>query len=61
MGFEILSGDADTDGIAVTTNYDERGGTRVLFRRRLDEALDQKKDLELRKQSATERDAELGC
>ncbi|GHO78210.1 N-acetyltransferase [Ktedonobacter sp. SOSP1-85] len=35
MGFEILPGDAETDGIAVTTNYDGSGVDRVLFRRRL--------------------------
>ena len=35
MGFEILPGDAEINGIAVTTNYDGRGGDRVLFRRRL--------------------------
>jgi len=35
MGFEILPGDAEVDGVAVTTNYDGRGGARVLFRRRL--------------------------
>jgi GNAT superfamily N-acetyltransferase len=39
MGFEILRGDAETDGVAVTTNYDGRGGARVLFRRRLEEVL----------------------
>ena len=36
MGFEILPGDAEVDGVAVTTNYDGRGGARVLFRRRLE-------------------------
>ncbi|HEY4386537.1 MAG TPA: GNAT family N-acetyltransferase [Ktedonobacteraceae bacterium] len=35
MGFEILPGDAEIDGIAVTTNYDGQGGNRVLFRRYL--------------------------
>lgn len=35
MGFEILPGDAETDGIAITTNYDGSGVDRVLFRRRL--------------------------
>lgn len=35
MGFEILPGDAEINGIAVTTNYDGRGGDRVLFRRHL--------------------------
>jgi GNAT superfamily N-acetyltransferase len=60
MGFEILPGDAETDGVAVTTNYDGRGGARVLFRRRLDDAPDQKQDTEIRKPSATERDAESG-
>jgi GNAT superfamily N-acetyltransferase len=35
MGFEILPGDATVDGVAVTTNYDGRDGSRVLFRRRL--------------------------
>jgi GNAT superfamily N-acetyltransferase len=42
MGFEILPGDAETDGVAVTTNYDGRGGARVLFRRRVEETLRQK-------------------
>jgi GNAT superfamily N-acetyltransferase len=36
MGFEILPGDAEVEGVAVTTNYDGRGGARVLFRRRLE-------------------------
>lgn len=36
MGFEILPGDAEVDGVAVTTNYDGKGGARVLFRRRLE-------------------------
>ncbi len=35
MGFEILPGDAETDGIAVTTNYGGVGVDHVLFRRRL--------------------------
>jgi predicted GNAT superfamily acetyltransferase len=35
MGFEILPGDAEIDGVAVTTNYDRRDGAHVLFRRRL--------------------------
>jgi len=34
--FEILPGDAQIDGVAVTTNYDGRGGDRVLFRRHLE-------------------------
>lgn len=36
MGFEILPGDAEIDGVAVTTNYDGRDGAHVLFRRRLE-------------------------
>ena|SRR5947209_5773734 len=36
MGFEILPGDAEIDGVAVTTNYNGRGGARVLFRYRLE-------------------------
>lgn len=36
MGFEILPGDAEIDGVAVTANYDGRGSARVLFRRRLE-------------------------
>ncbi len=39
MGFEILPGDAQIDGVAVTTNYDGRGGDRVLFRRHLEKQL----------------------
>lgn len=35
MGFEILPGDAQVDGVAVTSNYDGRGNGRVLFRRML--------------------------
>jgi GNAT superfamily N-acetyltransferase len=35
MDFAILPGDAQIDGIAVTTNYDGRGNDRVLFRRNL--------------------------
>lgn len=35
MGFEILPGNAVVDGVAVTTNYDGLGGSRVLFRRAL--------------------------
>ncbi len=35
LGFEILPGDAEIDGVAVTADYDGRGGARVLFRRRL--------------------------
>jgi len=35
MGFAILPGDAEIDGIAVTTNYDGHGSDRVLFRRYL--------------------------
>jgi N-acetylglutamate synthase-like GNAT family acetyltransferase len=33
MGFAILPGNAEIDGIAVTTNYDGRGHDRVRFRR----------------------------
>lgn len=33
MGFTIEPGDAQANGMAVTTNYDGRGGTRVLFRK----------------------------
>lgn len=33
MGFEILPGDTEVDGIAVTSNYDGFGEKRVLFRR----------------------------
>ena len=33
MGFEILPGDAEADGVAVTTNYDGQGNDRVRFRR----------------------------
>jgi GNAT superfamily N-acetyltransferase len=36
MGFEILPGDGEIDGVAVTTNYDGRDGARVLFHRCLD-------------------------
>ncbi len=36
MGFEILPGDGEIDGVAVTTNYEGRDGARVLFRRRLE-------------------------
>jgi N-acetylglutamate synthase-like GNAT family acetyltransferase len=35
MGFAILPGDAQINGVAVTTNYDGRGSDRVLFRRDL--------------------------
>ncbi len=35
MGFAILPGDVEIDGIAVTTNYDGCGNDRVLFRRNL--------------------------
>jgi ribosomal protein S18 acetylase RimI-like enzyme len=35
MGFAILPGDAEIDGVAITTNYDGRGSDRVLFRRDL--------------------------
>ena len=35
MGFDILPGDAEIDGVVVTSNYNGRGGARVLFRRRL--------------------------
>jgi len=33
MGFDILPGDADVNGVAVITNYDGQGVDRVLFRR----------------------------
>jgi ribosomal protein S18 acetylase RimI-like enzyme len=33
MGFEILPGDTQVDGIAATSNYDGQGGTRVQFRK----------------------------
>ncbi|GER90227.1 N-acetyltransferase [Dictyobacter vulcani] len=33
MGFTVEPGDAQANGMAVTTNYDGRGGTRVLFRK----------------------------
>jgi N-acetylglutamate synthase-like GNAT family acetyltransferase len=33
MGFAILPGDAEIDGIAVTSNYDGRGADRVRFQR----------------------------
>lgn len=36
MGFEILPGDAEVDGVAVTANYDGQGNDRVLFRRNLE-------------------------
>lgn len=35
MGFEILPGDAEIDGVAVTTNHDGHDGARVLFRHHL--------------------------
>jgi predicted GNAT superfamily acetyltransferase len=35
MGFEVLPGDTEVDGIAVTSGYDGEDGTRVLFRRTL--------------------------
>jgi GNAT superfamily N-acetyltransferase len=35
IGFAILPGDAQIDGVAVTTNYDGRGNGRVRFRREL--------------------------
>jgi N-acetylglutamate synthase-like GNAT family acetyltransferase len=35
MGFAILPGDADIDGVAVMTNYDRHGNDRVRFRRNL--------------------------
>ncbi|GCE30895.1 N-acetyltransferase [Dictyobacter alpinus] len=33
MGFTVEPGDSETNGLPVTTNYDGRGGTRVLFRK----------------------------
>lgn len=33
MGFELLPGDAEVDGVAVTRDYDGPGGDRVRFRR----------------------------
>ena len=35
MGFEILAGDTEVDGVAVTSNYDGQGNARVLFRKDL--------------------------
>lgn len=35
MGFEILPGNAEIDGVAVSTNYDGSGVDRVLFRYRI--------------------------
>ncbi len=35
LGFSIVPGDDEVDGIPVSTNYDGRGGSRVLFRRQL--------------------------
>ena len=35
MGFEVLPGDAQVDGVHVTTDYDGRGESRVRFRREL--------------------------
>jgi ribosomal protein S18 acetylase RimI-like enzyme len=32
MGFEILPGDAEVDGVSVTSNYEGQGTARVLFR-----------------------------
>ena len=36
MGFEILPGDTEVDGVVVTANYDGQGNDRVLFRRNLE-------------------------
>lgn len=36
MGFEILPGDGETDGLPVTRDYNRPGDDKVLFRRRLD-------------------------
>jgi ribosomal protein S18 acetylase RimI-like enzyme len=35
MGFEILPGNTEVDGIAATADYDGRGEARILFRREL--------------------------
>ncbi|WP_067929327.1 GNAT family N-acetyltransferase [Alicyclobacillus shizuokensis] len=35
MGFEIEPGDAEVDGVQVTTDYDGRGGDRVRFVRKV--------------------------
>ena len=35
MGFKCLPGDSEIDGVAVFTDYDGRGGSRVRFRRSL--------------------------
>jgi predicted GNAT superfamily acetyltransferase len=35
MGFELEPGDGEVDGLPVHTNYDGRGGARVLFVKRL--------------------------
>lgn len=35
MGFELVTGDAELDGVTVHTNYDGRGASRVLFTRSL--------------------------
>lgn len=35
MGFEILPGETEVDGVAVTANYDGQGVSRVLFRKDL--------------------------
>jgi ribosomal protein S18 acetylase RimI-like enzyme len=37
MGFEIEPGDGVVDGVAVTTDYDGNGQSRVLFAKRLEE------------------------
>jgi GNAT superfamily N-acetyltransferase len=36
MGFAILPGDSQTDGVAITTNYDGCGHDRVRFRRAIE-------------------------
>jgi predicted GNAT superfamily acetyltransferase len=36
MGFQIEPGDAEVDGVQVTTNYDGRGNSRVRFVRRIE-------------------------
>jgi len=35
LGFEILPGDSEVEGLATTSNYDGQGQARVLFRRQL--------------------------
>jgi len=35
IGFEILNGDKEVDGIPVTANYDSNGGDRVIFHREI--------------------------